>query len=59
MNLRWEEPLLMKVVLIIGKNEIGTPSVKSEDGNTFENVEFTHCYPLRKNNFPRDLANYS
>ena len=49
----------MKVVLIIGKNEIGTPSVKSEDGNTFENVEFTHRYPLRKNNFPPDLANYN
>ena len=34
------------------KNEIETPSVKSEDESTPKNIESAHCYPLRKNSPP-------
>ena len=39
-------------------NEIGTPSVKSEDKNTVEIVESTRCYPLRKSNPLPNLVDY-
>ena len=43
--------------LFTDNNEIGTPSVKSENKNTPKIVESTHCYPLRKINPPTYLAN--
>ena len=49
----------MKIVgLFTYNNETGTPSVKSVNENTYENVESTRRYPFRKTSPPIYLADY-